>query len=118
MSHGVNKVIILGNLGADPESRLLESGSITNLSIATQDSYFDKDADEWKDRVQWHRVTLSGRLAEIASKYLKKGSKVYIEGRLRTSKWTDKQGIERYTTDIIARDLQLLDSKAVEKESW
>lgn len=112
MARGINKVILIGNLGADPEVRYMPNGgAAATLNIATSESWKDKQTGEQQERTEWHRVSLFGRLAEIAGEYLKKGSKVYIEGSLRTRKWTDKNNIERYTTEIIASDLQMLDGK-------
>ncbi len=109
MARGVNKVILIGNLGADPETRAMPSGStVANLRIATSESWRDKTSGEQQERTEWHRVALFGRLAEIASEYLRKGSQVYIEGSLRTRKWQDKQGNERYSTEIIGNELQML----------
>ena len=109
MARGVNKVILIGNLGADPETRAMPSGSsVANLRIATTESWRDKQSGEQQERTEWHRVALFGRLAEIAGEYLRKGSQVYIEGSLRTRKWQDKQGNERYTTEIVANDMQML----------
>src|SRR5437868_62720 len=109
MARGVNKVILIGNLGADPETRAMPSGStVANLRIATSESWRDKTSGEQQERTEWHRVALFGRLAEIASEYLRKGSQVYIEGSLRTRKWQDKQGQERYTTEIVGNELQML----------
>jgi len=109
MARGVNKVILVGNLGADPETRAMPSGStVANLRIATSESWRDKTSGEQQERTEWHRVALFGRLAEIASEYLRKGSQVYIEGSLRTRKWQDKQGQERYTTEIVGNELQML----------
>ncbi len=109
MARGVNKVILIGNLGADPETRAMPSGSsVANLRIATSESWRDKQTGEQQERTEWHRVALFGRLAEIAAEYLKKGSQVYIEGSLRTRKWQDKQGQERYSTEIIGDELQML----------
>jgi single-strand DNA-binding protein len=109
MARGVNKVILVGNLGADPETRAMPSGaSVANLRIATSESWRDKTSGEQQERTEWHRVALFGRLAEVASEYLRKGSQVYIEGSLRTRKWQDKQGNERYSTEIVANDLQML----------
>jgi single-strand DNA-binding protein len=111
MARGVNKVILIGNLGADPETRYTASGSaITTVSLATSESWKDKQTGEAKERTEWHRVKFFGRLAEIAGEYLKKGRQVYIEGSIRTDKYTDKQGIERYATDIIANEMQMLGS--------
>src|SRR5690348_2162761 len=109
MARGVNKVILIGNLGADPETRAMPSGSsVANLRIATTESWRDKQSGEQQERTEWHRVAFFGRLAEIASEYLKKGSQVYIEGSLRTRKWQDKQGNERYTTEIVGSEMQML----------
>ncbi|WP_266159728.1 single-stranded DNA-binding protein [Dyella silvatica] len=109
MARGINKVIIVGNLGADPETRYTSSGSaITSLRIATSEQWTDKQSGEKQERTEWHRVKLFGRLAEISGEYLKKGRQVYIEGSLRTDKYTDKDGIERYSTDIIANEMQML----------
>lgn len=109
MARGINKVILIGNLGADPETRAMPSGSqVANLRVATSESWRDKTSGEQQERTEWHRVALFGRLAEVAAEYLKKGSQVYIEGSLRTRKWTDKQGNERYSTEIIGNDLQML----------
>jgi len=109
MARGINKVIIVGNLGADPETRYTTSGTaITSLSIATSESWTDKQSGEKQERTEWHRVKMFGKLAEIAGEYLKKGRQVYIEGSLRTDKYTDKNGVEKYSTDIIASDMQML----------
>ncbi|HUN70685.1 MAG TPA: single-stranded DNA-binding protein [Steroidobacteraceae bacterium] len=109
MARGVNKVILIGHLGADPESRAMPSGSsVANLRIATTESWRDKQSGEQQERTEWHRVALFGRLAEIASEYLRKGSQVYIEGSLRTRKWQDKQGNERYSTEIVGNEMQML----------
>jgi single-strand DNA-binding protein len=109
MARGINKVILIGNLGADPETRAIPSGTtVANLRIATSESWRDKQSGEQQERTEWHRVALFGRLAEIAAEYLKKGSQVYIEGSLRTRKWQDKQGNDRYSTEIIGNDLQML----------
>ncbi len=113
MSRGVNKVILVGNLGRDPETRYMPSGSaVTNLRIATSEQWKDKTTGENQERTEWHSVAMFGRLAEIAAEYLRKGSKVYIEGKLRTRKWQDKtDGKDRYTTEIIADEMQMLDGK-------
>ncbi|MBV6424390.1 MAG: Single-stranded DNA-binding protein [Steroidobacteraceae bacterium] len=112
MARGINKVILIGNLGQDPETRAMPSGSsVTNLRIATSESWKDKQSGEMKERTEWHSVAMFGRLAEIAGEYLRKGSQVYIEGSLRTRKWQDKQGNDRYTTEIIANDMQMLGSR-------
>jgi single-strand DNA-binding protein len=109
MSRGINKVIIVGNLGNDPETRYMPSGSaVTNLSVATNESWKDKATGEQKDRTEWHKVAMFGRLAEIAAEYLRKGSQVYIEGKLRTRKWQDKDGQDRYTTEVVADEMQML----------
>ena len=113
MARGINKVILVGNLGNDPEVRYSQSGSaMTTISIATSESWKDKATGEQKERTEWHRVKFFGKLAEIAGEYLKKGSQVYVEGRLRTDKYTDKNGVERYTTDVFADDMQMLGGKA------
>ncbi|RDS85221.1 single-stranded DNA-binding protein [Dyella psychrodurans] len=109
MARGINKVILVGNLGADPEVRYTGGGTaIASLRIATSEQWTDKQSGQKQERTEWHRVKLFGRLAEIAGEYLKKGRQVYVEGSLRTDKYTDKDGIERYSTDIIANDLQML----------
>ena len=109
MARGVNKVILIGNLGADPETRYTASGAaITTVSLATSESWKDKQTGEAKERTEWHRVKFFGRLAEIAGEYLKKGRQVYVEGSIRTDKYTDKEGVERYSTDVIANEMQML----------
>jgi single-strand DNA-binding protein len=109
MARGVNKVILVGNLGADPETRYTASGgAITTIKVATSESWTDKTSGQKQERTEWHRVKFFGRLAEIAGEYLKKGRQVYIEGAIRTDKYTDKEGIERYATDIIANEMQML----------
>jgi single-strand DNA-binding protein len=111
MARGINKVILVGNLGADPETRAMPSGmTVANLRIATSESWRDKQSGEQQERTEWHRVALFGRLGEIAAEYLKKGSQVYIEGSLRTRKWQDKQGNERYSTEIVGNEMQMLGS--------
>lgn len=111
-SRGVNKVIIVGNIGQDPETRYTPSGSaVTNLSVATSEVWKDKQTGQPQERTEWHRVVFFNRLAEIAGEYLKKGSKVYIEGSLRTRKWQDQQGQDRYSTEIVANEMQMLDSR-------
>ncbi len=108
MARGVNKVILVGTLGKDPEVRYAQSGSaLASVSIATNESWKDKNGEK-QERTEWHRVKFFGRLAEIAGEYLKKGSQVYIEGSLRTEKYTDKAGVEKYSTDIIAQEMQML----------
>lgn len=112
MARGINKVILIGNIGADPDARVLPSGAaVTTLSIATSEAWKDKQTGEKQERTEWHRVVCFNRLGEIASEYVRKGSRIYIEGSLRTRKWQDAQGQDRYTTEIIANDLQFLDSK-------
>jgi single-strand DNA-binding protein len=112
MARGINKVILIGNLGADPETRAMPSGmTVANIRIATSENWKDKQSGENKERTEWHNVAMFGRLGEIAGEYLKKGSKVYIEGSLRTRKWQDKSGNDRYTTEIIANEMQMLDSR-------
>jgi single-strand DNA-binding protein len=109
MARGINKVILIGNLGADPETRAMPSGTtVANLRVATSESWRDKQTGEQQERTEWHRVALFGRLAEVAGEYLRKGSQVYIEGSLRTRKWQDKQGNERYSTEIVGNELQML----------
>jgi single-strand DNA-binding protein len=109
MARGINKVILVGNLGNDPETRAMPSGdTVTNLSIATNESWKDKQSGEQKDRTEWHKVAMFGRLAEISAEYLRKGSQVYIEGKLRTRKWKDQQGNDRWTTEIVANEMQML----------
>jgi single-strand DNA-binding protein len=109
MARGINKVILIGNLGADPETRAMPSGTtVANLRVATSESWRDKQSGEQQERTEWHRVALFGRLAEVAAEYLRKGSQVYIEGSLRTRKWQDKQGNDRYSTEIIGNELQML----------
>ena len=109
MARGINKVIVIGNLGQDPDTRYMSSGSaVTNITVATNESWKDKQTGEQKDRTEWHKVAMFGRLAEIAAEYLRKGSQVYIEGKLRTRKWQDKQGNDRYTTEIVADEMQML----------
>ena len=109
MARGVNKVIIVGNLGQDPETRYMPSGAaVTNFTVATNESWKDKQTGEQKDRTEWHRVAMFNRLAEIAAEYLRKGSQVYIEGKLRTRKWQGQDGQDRFTTEIIADEMQML----------
>ena len=112
MSRGVNKVILVGNLGADPETRSMPSGmTVTNIRIATSESWKDKSSGAQQERTEWHNVALFGRLGEIAAEYLRKGSQVFVEGKLRTRKWQDKQGNDRYTTEIIADNMQMLGAR-------
>lgn len=112
MARGVNKVILIGNLGKDPEVRYMPSGAaVTNVTLATSETWKDKQSGEMKERTEWHQVVFFNRLAEIAGQYLRKGSKVYVEGSLRTRKWQGKDGQDRYTTEIVASELQMLDGK-------
>ena len=112
MARGINKAIIVGNLGRDPEVRYTANGNaIANITVATTESWKDKQSGERQEKTEWHRVVFFGRLAEIAGEYLKKGSQVYIEGRLQTRKWEDKSGQERYTTEIVASEMQMLGSR-------
>jgi len=114
---GVNKVILVGNLGSDPETRYTAGGAaITTVSVATSESWKDKQTGEAKERAEWHRVKFFGRLAEIAGEYLKKGAQVYVEGSIRTDKYTDKKGGERYSTEIIANEMQMLGGKREESQ--
>ena len=109
MARGVNKVILVGNLGADPEVKYMPNGNaVANVTLATSESWKDKQSGEQKDKTEWHRVVFFRRLAEIAGEYLKKGSQIYIEGKLQTRKWQDKNGNDRYTTEIIANEMQML----------
>ena len=111
-SRGVNKVTIIGNMGNDPETRYLANGgAVTNITLATSESWKDKTTGQQQERTEWHRVCFFGKLAEIAGEYLRKGSKVYIEGSLRTRKWQGKDGQDRYTTEIVASEMQMLDGK-------
>lgn len=112
MSRGVNKVILVGNLGADPETRYTPAGAaVTNIRVATSEFWKDKETGERQEKTEWHRIVFFGRLAEIAGEYLKKGRQVYVEGRLRTNKWEDKDGNDRYTTEVIADNMQMLGSR-------
>jgi single-strand DNA-binding protein len=109
MARGINKVILIGHLGADPETRAMPSGmTVANMRLATTESWKDKQSGEQQERTEWHNVALFGRLGEIAAEYLRKGSQVYIEGRLRTRKWQDKEGRDRYTTEIVGSEMQML----------
>jgi single-strand DNA-binding protein len=113
MARGLNKVILIGNLGADPETRAMPSGTtVANLRVATSESWRDKQSGEQQERTEWHRVALFGRLGEIAAEYLRKGSQVYIEGSLRTRKWQDKQGQERFSTEIIGNEMLMLGGRS------
>ena len=112
MARGINKVILVGNLGNEPESRYTQAGAaITNITVATSESWKDKNTGQAQERTEWHRVVFFNKLAEIAGQYLHKGSKVYIEGALRTRKWQDQSGQDRYTTEIVANEMQMLDSR-------
>ena len=112
MARGVNKVILVGTLGKDPETRYMPSGSaVTNLTLATSESWKDKQTGENQERTEWHKVAMFGKLAEIAAEYLRKGSQVYIEGKLRTRKWQDKEGKDRWTTEIVADEMNMLGGK-------
>ncbi len=112
MARGVNKVILVGNLGRDPEVRYSPNGSaVANITLATSESWKDKTSGEKQEKTEWHRVVFFGRLAEIAGEYLKKGAQIYVEGRLQTRKWQDKEGHERYTTEIVAGEMQMLGSR-------
>ncbi|MFP6807702.1 MAG: single-stranded DNA-binding protein [Pseudomonadales bacterium] len=111
MARGINKVILVGNLGNDPETRYMpDGGAVTNITVATSQGWKDKDSGEQRERTEWHRVVFFRRLAEIAGEYLKKGSKVYVEGQLRTRQW-EKDGQKHYTTEIVASEMQMLDSR-------
>lgn len=113
MARGINKVILIGHLGRDPEIRYAASGAaIANISLATSESWKDRNTGEKQERTEWHRIVFFGRLAEIAGEYLKKGAHVYVEGRLQTRKWQDKEGQDRYTTEIVANEMQMLGSRA------
>ena len=113
MARGVNKVILIGNLGRDPEVRYSANGqAIANVTIATSESWKDKTSGEKQERTEWHRIVFFGRLAEIAGEYLKKGAQIFIEGRLQTRKWQDKDGADRYTTEIVANEMQMLGSRS------
>ena len=112
MARGVNKVIIIGNLGNDPEQKAMPNGNaVVNITVATSESWKDKQTGQKQERTEWHRVVFFNRLAEIAGQYLSKGSKVYLEGSLRTRKWQDQSGNDRYTTEIVASEMQMLDSR-------
>jgi single-strand DNA-binding protein len=113
MARGINKVILVGNLGADPETRYTASGAaVTNIRLATTDSWRDRQSGERQERTEWHRVVFFSRLAEIAGEYLRKGSQVYVEGRIQTRKWQDQSGQDRYTTEIVANEMQMLGGRA------
>jgi single-strand DNA-binding protein len=113
MARGINKVILVGNLGADPEVRYTSAGAaVTTVSVATTDSWKDKQSGERQERTEWHRVVFFSRLAEIAGEYLKKGSQIYVEGRLQTRKWQDKDGNDRYSTEVVGNEMQMLGSRS------
>jgi single-strand DNA-binding protein len=113
MARGINKVILVGNLGADPETRYMPSGkAVTNIRIATSESWTDRQSGDKQERTEWHSVVLFDKLGEISAEYLRKGSQVYIEGSLRTRKWQDKEGKDRYTTEIVAREMQMLGGRS------
>ena len=117
MARGINKVILIGNLGNDPDVRYTSGGSpIANVSLATSDSWRDKETGDLQERTEWHRVVFFSRLAEIVSEYLRKGSKIYVEGRLQTRKWQDRDGNDRYTTEIVANEMQMLDGRTAPGE--
>ena len=112
MARGINKVILVGNLGADPDTRYMPSGSaVTNIRMATTEAWKDKNTGDQQERTEWHNVAFFGRLAEIAAEYLRKGSQVYVEGKLRTRKWQDRDGNDRWTTEVIANEMQMLGSR-------
>jgi single-strand DNA-binding protein len=112
MARGINKVILIGNLGADPEIRYMPAGgAVANVNLATTDTWKDKQSGQAQERTEWHRVVFFNRLAEIVGEYLRKGAKIYVEGSLRTRKWQDKNGQDRYTTEIVGNELQMLDSR-------
>lgn len=112
MARGINKAILIGNLGADPEIRHTAGGNaVTNLSLATTETWRDRQSGEQQEKTEWHRVVMFGKLAEIAGEYLRKGSKVYVEGRLQTRKWQDRDGNDRWTTEVVANEMQMLDSR-------
>jgi single-strand DNA-binding protein len=118
MARGINKVILVGNLGQDPETRYMPSGgAVTNFTLATNESWKDKQSGEQKERTEWHRVAMFNRLAEVAAEYLRKGSQVYVEGKLRTRKWQDRDGNDRYTTEVIADEMQMLGGRGGSFES-
>jgi single-strand DNA-binding protein len=117
MARGINKVILIGNLGNDPDVRYTSGGSpVANVSLATAESWRDKETGDMQERTEWHRVVFFSRLAEIVEKYLRKGSKIYVEGRLQTRKWQDRDGNDRYSTEIVANGMEMLDSKGASGE--
>ena len=118
MARGINKVILVGNVGVDPDVRYMPNGNaVTTLSVATSETWKDKQTGDKQERTEWHRVVCFNRLGEIAGEYVRKGSKLYVEGSLRTRKWQDPQGQDRYTTEIVASDIQMLDSKGGASQS-
>ena len=118
MARGINKVILVGNIGKDPEAKFMPNGNaVTNITVATSESWKDKQTGQQQERTEWHRIVFFNRLAEIASEYLKKGSKVYIEGSLRTRNWQGQDGQDRYTTEIVASEMQMLDSRGGESSN-
>ena len=113
MARGINKVILVGTLGADPDTRYTPSNAaVTNLSLATNESWKDKQSGDQKEKTEWHRIVMFNRLAEIASEYLRKGSQIYIEGKIQTRKWEDKEGKDRWTTEIVANEMQMLGGRS------
>jgi len=119
MARGVNKVILVGNCGKDPETRYMPSGgAVTNVSIATSESWKDKQSGETKERTEWHNIVFFNRLAEIVGEYVRKGSQIYVEGALRTRKWQDKNGQDRYTTEVVASEMQMLGSRQSGGDSY
>jgi single-strand DNA-binding protein len=113
MARGINKVILIGNLGADPEVKYSANGNaVANVNVATTERRKDRNSDDWVDHTEWHRVVLYGKTAEIAGQYLRKGSQIYIEGRLQTRKWQDKEGQDRYTTEVVANDMQMIGGRS------
>lgn len=119
MARGVNKVILVGNCGQDPETKYMPSGgAVTNISVATSETWKDKQTGQPQERTEWHRVVFFNRLAEIAGEYLRKGAKVYVEGSLRTRKWQDQNGQDRYTTEIVASEMQMLDSRGASEGGY
>ena len=119
MARGINKVILIGNVGVDPDVRYMPNGNaVTTLSLATSETWKDKQTGDKQERTEWHRVVCFNRLGEIAGEYVRKGSKLYVEGSLRTRKWQDPQGQDRYTTEIVASDIQMLDSKGGPSQTY
>ena len=118
MSRGINKVILVGNLGQDPDTRYMPSGvAVTNISVATSEQWKDKQSGAQQERTEWHKVAFFGRLAEIAAEYLRKGSQVYVEGKLRTRKWQDRDGNDRWTTEVIADEMQMLGGRQQQSDN-